>query len=229
MLSARAIRRPGGLVENPWTVPAFVAVLVLFALAVAAQAQTTGAIEGTVTDPTQAATSGEGVRLTNEKIGVNHTTSTNNSGDFLVEGLTAGVYDITVSQPGFKVSFMSPDFGTRFCFHRMSCLRPTSLPSLQHPFDAAMTRDYNSHMVKTLRESKAKLSELVDLASRGEEVLITVRGKVKARLVPAAMPRRLDDRAVWVASLRGLHRKYGVRKAKTRGEDILSEIREDRF
>jgi len=53
MLSARAIRRPGGLAENPcWTVPAFVAVLVLFALVVAAQAQTTGAIEGTVTDPT---------------------------------------------------------------------------------------------------------------------------------------------------------------------------------
>jgi prevent-host-death family protein len=84
-------------------------------------------------------------------------------------------------------------------------------------------------MVTTLRESKAKLSELVGLASRGEEVLITVRGKVKARLIPAAMPRRLDDRAVWVASLRGLHRKYGVRKAKTRGEDILSELREDRF
>jgi hypothetical protein len=98
MLSARAIRRPGGLVENPcWTVPAFVAVLVLFALVVAAQAQTTGAIEGTVTDPTQAATTGAGVRLTNENIGVNYTTSANNSGDFLVEGLTAGVYDITVS------------------------------------------------------------------------------------------------------------------------------------
>lgn len=35
-------------------------------------------------------------------------------------------------------------------------------------------------MTKTLRESKAKLSELVEVASRGEDVLITVRGKVKA-------------------------------------------------
>jgi len=129
MLSARAIRRPGGLVENLcWTVPASVAVLVLFALVLAAQAQTTGAIEGTVTDPTQAATPGAGVRLTNENTGVNYTTSANNRGDFLAEGLTAGVYDITVSQPGFKVSFMSPDFGTIFRFHRMSCLRPTPLP-----------------------------------------------------------------------------------------------------
>jgi prevent-host-death family protein len=84
-------------------------------------------------------------------------------------------------------------------------------------------------MVKTLRESKAKLSELVGMASRGEEVLITVRGKVRARLVPAAVPGRLDDRTAWVASLRRLHRRYAVRKAKTRSEDILSEIREDRF
>ena len=40
-------------------------------------------------------------------------------------------------------------------------------------------------MIKTLRESKAKLSELVEQASRGEDVLITVRGKVKARLTRA--------------------------------------------
>ena len=33
-------------------------------------------------------------------------------------------------------------------------------------------------MVSTLRESKAKLSELVERASRGEDVLITVRGTV---------------------------------------------------
>jgi antitoxin (DNA-binding transcriptional repressor) of toxin-antitoxin stability system len=31
-------------------------------------------------------------------------------------------------------------------------------------------------MIATLRESKARLSEFVQLASRGEDVLITVRG-----------------------------------------------------
>jgi antitoxin (DNA-binding transcriptional repressor) of toxin-antitoxin stability system len=34
--------------------------------------------------------------------------------------------------------------------------------------------------------SKAELSELVELASRGEEAPISVRGKVKARLTRAA-------------------------------------------
>ena len=43
-------------------------------------------------------------------------------------------------------------------------------------------RDYNGYIIKSLRASKAKLSELVERASQGEDVLITVRGKVKARL-----------------------------------------------
>ena len=41
------------------------------------------------------------------------------------------------------------------------------------------------YMVRTLQESKARLSELVEAASRGEDVLISVRGKVKARLTRA--------------------------------------------
>ena len=43
-------------------------------------------------------------------------------------------------------------------------------------------RNHNGFIIKSLRASKAKLSELVERASRGEDVLITVRGKVKARL-----------------------------------------------
>lgn len=34
-------------------------------------------------------------------------------------------------------------------------------------------------------EAKNKLSELLDRASRGEEVLISRRGKIEARIVPA--------------------------------------------
>ena len=39
-------------------------------------------------------------------------------------------------------------------------------------------------MVTNLKEAKARLSELIELASSGEEILITVRGKAKARLCP---------------------------------------------
>lgn len=40
-----------------------------------------------------------------------------------------------------------------------------------------------------LAEAKARLSELVDLAQRGEEVEILKRGKPVARIVSAAAPR----------------------------------------
>ena len=43
-------------------------------------------------------------------------------------------------------------------------------------------------MTTTLREAKAKLSEMVKRASRGEEVVITVHGKETAKLVP--LPKR---------------------------------------
>ena len=84
-------------------------------------------------------------------------------------------------------------------------------------------------MVKTLRESKAKLSELVDRASRGEDVLITVRGAVKARLTKVeASPAGFDGR-VWGDELRTLQEAVkGRKKPKLAIERILAEHRADR-
>ncbi len=83
-------------------------------------------------------------------------------------------------------------------------------------------------MIKTLRESKAKLSELVETASRGEDVLITVRGKVKARLTRAAAVPRSVDGVLWTRQLRKLHRRYTTRQRLVSVEQILSETRADR-
>ena len=85
-------------------------------------------------------------------------------------------------------------------------------------------------MVKTLRESKAKLSELVDRASRGEDVLITVRGTVKARLTKVeASPAGFEGRA-WARELRALQGAIGSRKKpKLVTERILAEHRADRI
>jgi prevent-host-death family protein len=84
-------------------------------------------------------------------------------------------------------------------------------------------------MVTTLRESKAKLSELVERASRGEDVLITVRGTVKARLTKVeASPAGFDGRA-WVRKLRTLQEAVKRRKKpKLAIERILAEHRADR-
>jgi hypothetical protein len=64
--------------------------------------QTTGAIEGTVSDPSQATIPGAAVKVTNTNTGMNYSTTSNNTGYYLVEGLPAGVYEIHVNQAGFK-------------------------------------------------------------------------------------------------------------------------------
>jgi len=83
-------------------------------------------------------------------------------------------------------------------------------------------------MVKTLRESKAKLSELVEAASRGEDVLISVRGKVKARLTKAGAARDSLDGARWARQLRKLHRAFAAGRSALSIEQILSEDRAGR-
>lgn len=84
-------------------------------------------------------------------------------------------------------------------------------------------------MIKTLRESKAKLSELVELAAKGQEVLITVRGKVKARLSAVENDLPSDKGVAWAKELHALHRAYGMHTRRTGTEDILTAIREERL
>lgn len=84
-------------------------------------------------------------------------------------------------------------------------------------------------MVMTLRESKAKLSELVERASEGEDVLITVRGKVKARLTRVKSLDPAADRESWIRELRKNREIYCKPNPKTSTEKILEELREDRL
>lgn len=84
-------------------------------------------------------------------------------------------------------------------------------------------------MIKSLRESKAKLSELVEHASRGEDVLITVRGKVKARLTSAVSQAGNADMQRWANELKQLHASVATGSHTLPSEDILSEDRGDRL
>ena len=89
--------------------------------------------------------------------------------------------------------------------------------------------DYNSYMVATLRESKAKLSELVARASEGEEILITVHGKVKARLTKAGQAAPAALGKAWADELREFHRTLKVRRKPAMPiERTLLDDREDR-
>jgi len=83
-------------------------------------------------------------------------------------------------------------------------------------------------MIANLRESKAKLSELVQRASQGEEILITVRGKPRARLVPVATPKGKPDLAAWGKELRKRRKKIMPAPAQS-SREIIDDLRSDRF
>jgi prevent-host-death family protein len=81
-------------------------------------------------------------------------------------------------------------------------------------------------MIATLRESKTRLSELVQMAHSGEEILITVHGEPKARLLPVMESQ--GDSANWLRELEALRKSLG-KPSKRRKRNALDEVREDRF
>jgi len=85
-------------------------------------------------------------------------------------------------------------------------------------------------MKVTLRESKAKLSELVARASVGEEVIITVRGSPKARLCPMDMEPHFSG-VDFVRELETVQSRYrvGRKTPAPTSEKLVSELREDRL
>lgn len=83
-------------------------------------------------------------------------------------------------------------------------------------------------MIMNLRGSKAKLSMLVERAAAGEEVVITVRGKPRAKLTGMGQTLHpIPDRR-WSEELRVLQKKYS-RLPRVGSRPVLDDLREDRF
>jgi len=83
-------------------------------------------------------------------------------------------------------------------------------------------------MLIGIRESKARLSELLSKAGAGEEVVITVRGRPAARLVPI----RQDDEGApsttsWAKELRTRLKGAAPARASS-SREILDDLRGDR-
>ncbi len=74
----------------------------VLAFCAAAWAQDTASITGTITDPSGAAVPNAQVAVTNAEHGINRTSLSNGSGDFLFASLPIGSYDLTVTAEGFK-------------------------------------------------------------------------------------------------------------------------------
>jgi hypothetical protein len=79
-----------------------IAATLLVSFSVAAWAQDTASITGTVTDPTGATIRNAQVTVNNAQQGISRTATANDSGDYLFAGLPIGSYNIAVSAAGFK-------------------------------------------------------------------------------------------------------------------------------
>ncbi|MEO0414489.1 MAG: type II toxin-antitoxin system prevent-host-death family antitoxin [Verrucomicrobiota bacterium] len=90
--------------------------------------------------------------------------------------------------------------------------------------------DYCDYMVASLRDAKARLSELVQKAKDGEEVVIAVRGEPTVRLSPIQpSDAKADDHEEWVAEL-AASAKAVTRSPKTiSNQEVWDELRADRF
>ncbi len=84
-------------------------------------------------------------------------------------------------------------------------------------------------MVTNLRDAKGKLSQLVQLAAEGEEVVITVRGEPRARLVgihPAGG--KAGSREQWAAELAAAAEAAAVGPRITTPQEAWDDLREER-
>jgi prevent-host-death family protein len=84
----------------------------------------------------------------------------------------------------------------------------------------------------TLSKSQAELPRLVEIASQGEDVVITVEGKPKARLTRAEVSNGSNapvDMDAWLKELEDGRRKYSTDKGGPTTEQILNEDRRDRI
>jgi len=96
------------------------------------------------------------------------------------------------------------------------------------PLGKIIVRHYCDHMIVSVRESKARLSELMARAIEGEEVVITVRGRPTARLVPVNPVGSRADMKKWAEDRRNeLQAQTFVGEGSSR--TILEDLREDRF
>ena len=84
-------------------------------------------------------------------------------------------------------------------------------------------------MVTNLREAKSQLSKLVQMASDGEEIVITVRGRPAARLTSIGPPHRTGpDHAEWAAELARSAEAVRVSGPQNTSQAFWDELREDR-
>jgi prevent-host-death family protein len=86
-------------------------------------------------------------------------------------------------------------------------------------------------MIINLCDAKSRLSHLVQLAAQGEEIVITVHGKPKARLMPMTSPSKdcSTDKERWIEELTQAADKSCPEPPRATSQDFWDQIRQDRI
>jgi prevent-host-death family protein len=90
-----------------------------------------------------------------------------------------------------------------------------------------VTRDYILAMTASIRVAKAKLSELINAAERGEEVIITGHGKPRAKLI-AVLPQPTRGGFDW-DKIRRVAKKASTGRRGPTGTQIIRRDRDSRW
>ena len=96
-----------GVLAKGTRVVLFVLVCSLIPAGVFGQAISTGTIQGVVTDPAGATVTGATVTLSETATSTTRTAVTNDSGRYTLSNVPPGVYDLTISKQGFRVTKFS--------------------------------------------------------------------------------------------------------------------------
>lgn len=83
-------------------------------------------------------------------------------------------------------------------------------------------------MTATLEQTQSDLLRLINLAQRGEEVVITSQGQPIAKLTGLPQPRTAADRRAWLAKLARLRTATATGKSIPTTEQILEDLRAER-
>ena len=96
---------------------------------------------------------------------------------------------------------------------------PPSVPKIQ--CDAKMY-----HMRASIRDLRYDFSKVEEMLQSGEEILITRRKRVIARLLPPALSGKRKNRPDFLARLKEL---YGDRQLPETGAEMMQAERDERF
>ena len=82
-----------------------------------------------------------------------------------------------------------------------------------------------NRMTATVQDLQGKILTLIELARRGEEVLITQEGQAVARLTGVPPPKSAPDRGAWLQRLATLRARLATGVAGASVQQIIDEDR----